>query len=138
MKNIIKNNLVNTIIIMIVFVLYETNNNFLKYINLHFLNVFFNFYFNDLLCPFGFFSTVNVLLDNISEWYVLPRFLCHGFYNLKEIFIMILIASVYWEIIYPYYHKQSVSDIVDIAMYICGAVGYWLIAKEILRKGDCK
>lgn len=88
-------------------------------------NTFFKGYLNDLLAPILLLAFSNFLLS---------------FYNKelkgKYIYIMIVICSMYWEFITPLYKKDSVCDILDIVMYMCGASIYNLL--RFLVKGGKK
>lgn len=99
----------NIIIFIIVFMIYLINQNLLKKTE----NIFFMGYFNDLLAPILLLAFSNFLLSFYGKE-------LKG----KNIYIVIIICSIYWEFITPLYKKNSVCDVLDIIMYMCGASIY--------------
>ena len=47
----------------------------------------------------------------------------------KNIYIIITICGIFWEVITPMYKKESVCDIFDFIMYILGASIYLIIIR---------
>lgn len=70
-------------------------------------------YFNDLLAPILLLSFSNLLLSFYGKD-------LQG----KNVYLVIAICSIYWEFITPLYKTDSVCDILDIVMYMCGASIY--------------
>jgi hypothetical protein len=79
---------------------------------------FFKCYFNDLLAPIILFSFSNFLLSFYEK----------EIYG-KNIYIIITICGIFWEVITPMYKKESVCDIFDFIMYILGASIYLIIIR---------
>lgn len=107
--------------------LYYLNNHYLKKLSHGFLQVFFIGYFNDLLCPFVLFALINIYIYVLASIYHKPFPFHEGIYSLKRIACTIMIAGIYWEIVYPQTHIESTGDIFDMAVYFIGAVNYYYI-----------
>lgn len=86
-------------------------------------NIFCNSYFNDLLAPIILLAFSNILLLPYSKT-------LKG----KNIFIFIGICSIGWEFVTPIYKRDSVSDVIDIIMYIIGAIIYMAL-KFLIERG---
>lgn len=76
-------------------------------------------YFNDLICPFGFLSYLNICFSFAK--YRITRF--------WEMQLWILAAGLAWEFVAPLLKPTSVTDPLDLLCYHLGAVGYYCINK---------
>ena len=72
---------------------------------------------NDFICGYIFSYLVSLLYK---------QFLNERLDNLI-LLILIIIASIYWELIHPAINKSSVSDFYDVIAYILGFIMYALI-----------
>lgn len=80
-------------------------------------NVFMNGYFNDLICPIGVLSFVNMVLSVFRV-----RFEKYG-----ECMLFIFLCGLFWE--YSPFKDNAVADILDIVCYEVGAFTYSFIQK---------
>lgn len=87
------------------------------------LNVFFNYYFNDLLAPILLIAYSNILLSFHNK-------------EIKGIKVLIFtsMCAIGWEFITPIFIKTSISDLWDIVMYMVGASIYIILKKFLRRK----
>lgn len=120
----IKKRPINGILIVIIAILYVTNNLYFKKNTNNNLRIFFNGYFNDLICPIAFMSYTNIILltkniEIIDIKYIVPIF---------------IIAGIIWEFVAPYFKSNSITDIYDILSYIIGGILYSLILNIHMRK----
>lgn len=106
--------IINAKIFIFTFIVYLINQKILKLTNY----TFFKCYFNDLLAPIILLSFSNFLLNLYSRT-------IKG----KNIYIFISICGIFWEVITPLLKKDSVSDILDFAMYILGASIYMILVR---------
>ena len=105
--------------------MYIVNQNILKKIKLNIFNIFFNFYFNDLLAPILLLAFSNTLLNYQKKQ-------IKG----KQVYYFTFAWAIGWEFITPIFIKNSVCDVWDIVMYLCGANLYLWIKRIIERRGD--
>ena len=80
-------------------------------------NFFMNGYFNDLICPIGVLSVVNIILSVFKV-----RYESYG-----ECMLFILLCGLFWE--YSPLKDNAVADIWDLICYEAGAVIYCFIQK---------
>ena len=107
----------------IVFFLYLINNSVLKGLFKHTCaEWFFIGYFNDLICPIGFLSYLNIV----------GSFSNKRIERLLEIQIWMLGAGLVWEFVAPIAKPGSVTDLWDLMCYQFGGILYYLII--ILKK----
>ena len=103
--------------IFIVALLYVINNIFLKRMCCcTALNTFFVGYFNDLICPLGFISYLNIVFSYIN----------HRIKKWWEIQLWTLGAGMIWEYFAPLVKPTAVADPYDLLCYIFGAGFYYL------------
>ena len=104
--------------IIIVAALYIANNYFFKKIFNHTeLNLFFICYFNDLICPFGFISFLNIGFS----------FFKHRIRKFGEIELWCFSSGLVWEYFAPLIKTSAIADPYDLLCYILGGAGYyWL------------
>ena len=86
-------------------------------------------YFNDILAGFSFLAYTNIVLFKKQK-----RLNKFGY------FVIIAVASVFWEYCSPLINKNSTSDVWDLAAYFSGAICYY--GSELLiniknRKKSC-
>lgn len=110
-----KENSFNLILIMIFSCIYFINNIFIKKYTDGLVQLFFNCYFNDLICPIIFFSYTNILLVTANRELT----------NLRKLLLIGMVCSLVWEWIGPLLNTSSISDINDVFFYIAGTVLYW-------------
>lgn len=84
-------------------------------------NIFMNGYFNDLICPIGVLSFVNIVLSVFKV-----RYEKYG-----ECMLFILLCGLFWE--YSPLKENAVADIFDIVCYEVGAILYCIIQKICTR-----
>ena len=105
--------------IFVVAALYLANNYFFKHLDCiseetrHFLIC----YFNDLICPFGFMSYLNILF----------RFAKYRIQRLWEIGLWCFCSGLIWEYFAPLVKPSAVADPYDILCYLLGGIGYYLL-----------
>ncbi len=109
------------IVILSVAMLYSLNNLIFKDASGGGARAFFVSHFNDLICPFGFFSACNFLVG----------FLGRRLTKLMEILPIILAAGFVWEFVTPFVKDTSVADAVDFYCYVIGALLYWLMLERL-------
>jgi hypothetical protein len=97
--------------------LYSVNNAIFKKIANGYLYSFFNFYFNDLICPLFLLAYSNILLLTVGK----------GIRRLHLILLFLFFCGAFWEFISPKFIKSSVADCNDMLFYICGGFVYWII-----------
>lgn len=85
-------------------------------------NIFMNGYFNDLICPIGVLSFVNMVLGVFKV-----RYEQYG-----ECMLFILLCGLFWE--YSPLKDNAVADVWDIVCYEVGAILYCLIQKHCKRE----
>jgi hypothetical protein len=100
---------------MIFSCIYFINNIFIKKYTDGLVQLFFNCYFNDLICPIIFFSYTNILLVTANRELT----------NLRKLLLIGMVCSLVWEWIGPLLNTSSISDINDVFFYIAGTVLYW-------------
>lgn len=116
----LNNNKKILVVIVFSFVLYILNKTILINISKGSLNYFLRCYFNDLLCPFIFLGLCKLIffMANIR------------FNSYLEYLSLIIIAAIVWEYVIPFVRKESISDILDLMMYMIGAnICYFLYEK---------
>lgn len=105
--------------IIIVGILYLLNNGIFK--ELEFIDIKLKFflvcYFNDLICPFGFLSYLNVLF----------RILNYRIRRVWEIWLWCLCSGFIWEYFAPLLKPSGISDPCDLLCYLIGGTGYYLL-----------
>ena len=123
MRKIIKNkqNLSFDIINIITIVsLYLLNNACLKNVFRYTdIGWFFVGYFNDLICPIGFLSYLNIIYSCVD----------YRIQKISEILLWMLVAGLVWEFIAPMIKSNSVTDVWDLICYQLGGVLYYCILK---------
>lgn len=80
-------------------------------------NIFMNGYFNDLICPIGVLSFVNMVLNVFKV-----RYEKYG-----ECMLFILLCGLFWE--YSSFKDNAVADIWDIVCYEVGTILYCFVQK---------
>lgn len=80
-------------------------------------SVFMNGYFNDLICPIGVLSFVNIVLSVFKV----------RFERCGECMLFIFLCGLFWE--YSPLKDNAVADIWDIVCYEVGAILYSFIHK---------
>lgn len=84
-------------------------------------------YYNDILGGCLILAVTNVLLA-LAGFRPLAKLLpCMG---------LCLACGLFWEYITPLYLPSSVSDIRDVAAYLCGGAIWWLICLS-MKKRKC-
>jgi hypothetical protein len=111
----IKENPKDAILLVLIPVLYFTNNSVIKAHTAGLLHIFFVCYFNDLMAPLFLLSYSNILL-----WTVNKRCL-----KLKYIVAFCLTAGFVWEFLAPCFKEGSVTDPLDLLCYVLGGILYW-------------
>lgn len=123
----IKANLLDTIIIIVVSVMYLLNNRYIKMATSGILQDFFVCYFNDLMAPMFMLAYSNILLDTVNR----------KFSKLIHIVIFCLMLGVIWEFGAPFMKKGAVADSVDILCYLIGGVLYWAVQnRKVIIRND--
>ena len=84
--------------------------------------VWLRWYFNDLICGYIF----TLLMDKLYERIFNKKT------KIKPLLELLVIASFYWEFIFPYIHKKSTSDVIDIYMYFIGFIIYIILNRREL------
>ena len=108
--------------------MYIANQNVLKKIKLNIFNIFFNSYFNDLLAPILLLAFSNTLLSYQKKQ-------IKG----KQVYCFTVACAIGWEFITPIFIKNSVCDVWDIVMYLCGSNIYLWVKKIMERRCElCK
>ena len=110
---------INTIVILISVFLYLLNRLLLKDIAEGLIHWFLVCYWNDITGAIAFSAFVHSIVFHYSK---------------KEIHICALIAillacGIFWEIITPFFRKNSVCDFWDIVAYESGGIIYYLSIK---------
>ena len=116
-KKIIKLNKIDFSLFIITASFYFTNNLIFKKISTGIFYYFFVCYFNDLICPIGFLSYVNIILSFINKK-------IEKFY---QILAFCFLCGFIWEFIAPLFKKNSVTDLWDLLCYCIGGMLYWII-----------
>ena len=132
MKKIIqsvKTNLLDTVIIIIVSVMYLLNNRYIKIATSGILHEFFVCYFNDLMAPMFMLAYSNILLDTVNR----------KFSKLIHIVMFCLVVGIVWEFVAPLVKKYADFDSIDILCYLVGGIIYWKVQnrKVIIRNDKC-
>ena len=120
------------LIMIIVFILYEINNNIIiEYLSGSLKNFFIS-YFDDMICTTFFIAYINFFLTIKNKKIV----------KLKYIVIICIILGFFWEYITPIYKPDTTTDILDLVFYIIGGIFYWKMLqvhnKKIYLKGELK
>ena len=110
---------INGYLIVIVLILYFFNNAVFKVSFEGMAGIFFNGYFNDLICPLFFLSYANILLITVNR----------GLFTFLKILILISVSGIIWEVFAPFLKENSVTDILDFCCYIIGAILYYLLIR---------
>ena len=122
----IKQNLFDSGLILLVAVIYLTNNLVLKQVLTGALGEFAKGYLNDLFAPIFLLAYSNVLLSRIN----------HRIHKLWQMLILIGVAGIVWEYLAPLVKPSSISDPYDLVCYFVGAVLYWILLKIKHLKKD--
>lgn len=113
----IKSKPFNLILMILIPLLYLANNFYFKKVATGVFSIFFVGYFNDLICPLFLLSYSNFLLLVVDK----------ELKKLHWILLFMLVCGCIWEFVTPLFKPSSVTDILDLVCYICGAFLYWLI-----------
>ena len=86
------------------------------------LNFFYRYeiirwYLNDIICGY-IFSLV------VSELY---RFFLKREISMRNLFLLLILASIFWEFIYPFIDFRSTKDYFDILAYFIGYILYYTV-----------
>lgn len=129
----------NIAILGVVAFLYLTNNLYLKTWSSGIVRIFFNYYFNDLICPGALLALTNLFImlyiPFCRKLKVFADFDLHnieyGLYHLRIILTYCFICGIYWELIYPIKHRESTCDVMDILFYVIGGTMYYYLFRMI-------
>lgn len=116
-KESIKKKPINLVLVILVLILYVSNNAVFKNIESPIMQYFFVCHFNDLICPLLLLGYSNILLITIKL----------ELKKLLNILLFCSVASFVWEFVAPFFKKSSITDYIDILCYIGGGFIYWLI-----------
>lgn len=118
-KTILRKNVLNIVIILIVFALYFANNLYFKKTSTGFLKHIFVCYFNDFICPLFFLAYSNTLLSAAGRT-------IKTFWSMM---LLCLLAGFVWEYAAPILNDASTTDILDLCCYVSGGACYYLIIR---------
>lgn len=104
--------------------LYLLNRFWLKYVTHGMVQYFCRCHLNDLLCPL-------VVLPYIEIWLIYVNWEVKSFLGIISI---VLFCGLIWEYVIPRFGTGSVSDPIDMIMYIIGALFYYILLKISCRK----
>ena len=129
-KNVMKRSRFDFFLFAMTASFYLLNNFILKKISTGIFYYFFVCYFNDLICPLGFFAYVNIMLSFINK--KLEKF--------YQILISCFVCGLIWEFVAPLLKKSSVTDFYDLLCYCIGGILYWvtIVIKNSNEKGERK
>lgn len=74
-------------------------------------------YLNDIICGYIF----SLLVDGLYLFFLNKKI------KMRYLFLIILFASIYWEIIYPLINTNSTKDYFDFLSYIGGFLLYFIL-----------
>lgn len=125
----IKANLLDTVILIAVSVLYLLNNKYIKAATVGIAHEFFVCFFNDLMAPMFMLAYSNILLGTVNRRIERP----------VQIFLFCLIVGFVWEFVAPLMKAGAVWDPLDILCYLIGGGIYGVLqkGKAIIRDDKC-
>ena len=100
--------------------LFLMNNFIFKNISIIYLNMFFNYYFNDIIAPIVYLSYINILTCS---------FLDKSINSLVIIILIIIVCSFFWEYVALFLKPSSIFDINDIICYFIGGFIFYLLTQ---------
>ena len=77
-------------------------------------------YFNDVIGSMTFLAYCNLV-------FIQKNFFLH---KMSHIMIMMIICSIFWEIITPLFRVDTVADVGDVFAYCFGGFLYWKTIKD--------
>ena len=87
---------------------------------------FYTSYAHDFLAGVAIISYINLLLVLFSY---------PSITSLTVMLTITLLCGIIWEFFAPYLKENSVTDLYDIAAYCLGAMFYYFVIRQIIKKG---
>lgn len=119
---------VNLQIIILTLAIYIINIKLTGKINIQWVHFLCSSYLNDFVGGIFYIAILNTIF-----YYFMNK---KAITSLIYIEIVLLICGIVWEYITPFFRKSTVTDIVDILVYMFSGVIYWLCISKAIRKKE--
>ena len=116
------------IVVLLSMSIYVVNRYYLKYLNLPYIGNILKNHLNDFIGGFVFSAYSNLVIVLSGR---------EPIKKLSALMVLMLVASIMWEYVFPAIIKYSTSDIIDVCSYLLGALLYYFVMNKD-NKTICK